>query len=183
MTEQEVKLRFATVEAARQAVMATGSRLVVSRRMLDDRLFDFSDGRLRLMGVTLRVRRDADRAYMTLKGPVQPGPVKSREEWETLVGSAATVEAALGFAGFQVMFRSQKYREEYDLDGAHLAIDETPFGVFVEIEAGSPEAIEHVSARLGRTPADYSLVSYPTLWRQWREAQGLPPADMLFDKV
>ena len=181
MTEKEVKLQFDTVEAARQAVLTAGSRLVVSRRLLEDRLFDFGDGRLRLMGLSLRVRRDADRAYLTLKGPVQPGPVKSREEYETLVGSAATVEAALASAGFQVMFRGQKYREEYDLDGARLALDETPIGVFVEIEAASTEAIAAASTRLGRTPADYSIVSYPTLWRQWREARGLPPADMLFD--
>ena len=181
MTEKEVKLQFDTIEAARQAVITAGGRLVVSRRLLEDRLFDFSDGRIRLMGLTIRVRRDADRAYLTLKGPLQPGPVKSREEYETLVGSAATVEAALGAAGFQVMFRGQKYREEYDLEGARIAVDETPLGAFVEIEAASPEAIAVASARLGRTPADYSLVSYPTLWRQWREAQGLPPADMVFD--
>jgi adenylate cyclase class 2 len=180
MIEQEVKLQFGNLEAARQAVTTAGGRLVVSRRLLDDRLFDFPDGRIRASGMTLRIRRDAECAYFTLKGPVQPGTIKTREEWETSIGSAAIVEAALAAAGMEQMFRSQKYREEYELGQARIAIDEAPVGVFVEIEA-SPEEIDRASTLLGRTRGDYRVESYPTLWRQWRAVRGLPPGDMLFD--
>ncbi|MCC7009305.1 MAG: class IV adenylate cyclase [Acidobacteria bacterium] len=180
MIEQEVKLSFPHVEAARQAIVEAGGRLVVSRRLVDDRLFDLPDGRLRRRGMTLRTRRDAADAYLTVKGPVLAGPVKSREELETRVDDVDVLEAALSAIGFVRTFRAQKYREEYALPSARLTIDQVPFGVFVEIE-GTPDVIARVAGSLGRTPSDYRLESYPTLWRQWCAAAGRPEDDMLFD--
>jgi len=179
LVEQEVKLAFESVEAARQAVIAAGGRLVVSRRLLVDTLFDSRDGRLQRERCALRLRRDAGKAFLTFKGPPQPGPVKSREEIETLVGSADVVEALLRALGFQSGFLHEKFREEYDMDAAHVTIDETPIGTFVEIEA-SPGEIERAAARLGRSQADYRLESYARLFMQWCEARGLTSSEMRF---
>lgn len=179
MIEQEVKLPFPHLEAARQALNAAGGRLVVSRRLIDDRLFDFVDHRLRRGGMTLRTRRDDGQGLLTFKGPVLPGPVKAREELETRVGDLDILEAALRGMGFVQVFRAEKYREEYALAAAHVTIDEVPFGVFVEIEAPAAE-IERAARALGRSPADYRLESYPTLWRQWCQGQGLSDRDMRF---
>ena len=110
--EHEIKLPFSTVESARQAVSAAGGRLDMPRRLLDDRLFDTEDQTLRQSGRALRVRRDGDRAFITFKGPVQPGAVKSREEIETLVGSADIAEAIVLSLGFRRWFRAEKYRED-----------------------------------------------------------------------
>jgi adenylate cyclase class 2 len=177
--EHEVKLVFPDIEAARRAVQTAGGRLVVRRRLLDDRLFDTPDARLRRSGTALRVRRDGDRARLTWKGPVVAGPVKSREEIETGADDAARVEAIVRALGFQPIFRSQKYREEYVLDEAMVTVDETPMGLFVEIE-GAPDRIPRVAAALGRAPADFCLDSYPQLWRRWCEAHGLGARDMVF---
>lgn len=179
MLEQEVKLQFDSVGAARQAVNSAGARLVASRRQLDDRFFDTEDGRLRSAGRALRLRRDGTRAYLTSKGPVQPGPVKIREEIETAVGDASVAEALLLSLGFERWFRSVKYREEFVTGRARLAIDETPMGVFIEIEADTDE-IARVAALLGRTSADYRLESYPSIYRQWCRTRGVAPGDMLF---
>ena len=177
--EQEIKLPFPTLEAARQAVLSAGGRLVLSRRLVDDQLFDTPDFTLREAGTAVRVRRDGPRAALTWKGPSQPGPVKSREELETAIGDADTVSRILSSLGYRASFRSQKYREDYTIDGTTVVIDDTPFGVFLEIEA-SPERIAQVAAALGRTPADYRLESYVGLWRRWCEAHGRPFGDMLF---
>jgi adenylate cyclase class 2 len=180
MIEQEVKLSFPHIEAARQAVTAAGARLVVSRRLLDDRLYDTVDARLRQSGRALRIRREPDRGFVTFKGPVLAGPVKAREELETSVGDPRIADKLLEHLGYHPVFRSQKYREEYALDAAHIAIDEAPVGVFVEIEA-APEEIARVTLLLGRTPRDYQLDSYVTLWRRRCSALGLALTDMLFD--
>ena len=180
--EHEVKLAFPSVEAARQAVSTAGGRLDVSRRLLDDRLFDTEDQTLRQSGRALRVRRDGDRAFITFKGPVQPGAVKSREEIETLVGSADVAEAIVVSLGFRRWFRAEKYREEYLIGEARVTIDETPIGVFVEIEA-PPEAIDEAAARLGRGRSDYRLDSYPSMYAAWCGTQGRPFADMTFEGV
>lgn len=178
--EQEVKLAFASPEAARQAVQRAGGRLVRSRRLIDDRLFDDLEGTLAESGSALRLRLDGERAFVTWKGPAERGPVKSREELETQVHDGQTLFAMLNALGYQQRFRSQKYREDYDLLGAAVTVDETPFGCFVEVES-TPALIATVSETLGRSPADYRLESYPTLWRRWCAANGRPPVDMLFE--
>jgi adenylate cyclase class 2 len=183
MLEHEIKLPFADIPSARQAVLSIGGELIHPRRLIDDQLFDSADGRMAAHGTTLRLRRDGDQAQMTVKGPILPGPVKTREEFETPVGNASVVEHMLAILGFRPVFRSQKYREEYVVDAARIAIDEAPFGVFVEIE-GSESDIAWVSERLGRTPADYRLESYVALWRQHCLERGvIRPIDMTFANV
>jgi predicted adenylyl cyclase CyaB len=180
MLEQEIKLAFDSVAAARRAVSAAGGRLVHPRRLLDDCLFDTADALLKRAGSGLRLRRDGSRAFLAVKGPVQPGPVKTREELESGVADAAVVAAMLESLGFRAVFRSQKYREEYAAGATKIAIDETPAGVFVEIE-GVPEDIGRVSLTMGRTPADFRLESYSALWQEWCADRGVARCDMLFD--
>lgn len=162
MLEQEVKLRFASLEAARQAVNTAGGRLVRSRRLQHDHFLDtpgltLSDARL-----ALRLRREDGGAVLTYKGVPQGGPVKSREEIETIVDDADALELVFARLGFTEQWRFEKHREDYAIGEAHVFIDETPAGVFVEIE-GAPSLIESTAALLGKTPADYILSSYRSL--------------------
>ena len=62
-----------------------------------------------------------------------------------------------------------------------VAIDETPVGVFVEIEGGE-QGIEATAAALGRLPADYILDPYRSLFLQYRDALGLTTSDMVFEE-
>ena len=76
-------------------------------------------------------------------------------------------------------FRYEKYREEYSREDVIVAIDETPVGVFVEIE-GSEHGISTMAESLGRGPGDYLLDSYRGLFLKYRDARGLSGSDMLF---
>lgn len=114
-------------------------------------------------GCALRVRDDATGAVLTFKGPATPGPHKVREEIETAADNAERLLAILTAAGFEPVFRYEKYREELTVPGAIVAIDETPIGTFVEIE-GTAEAIDALAAALGRSPADYITASYRALF-------------------
>jgi len=179
MLEQEVKLAFGDYEAARAAVTSAGARLVASPRLQDDRLFDTRDGDIRARGCTLRIRREEGEAQLTFKGPVQPGPVKTREETEIGVSDAAQLETILAALGLTPWFRYQKRRETYLLDNAKVEIDQTPIGVYVEIE-GPPDAIHRIAAALERTPADYVLDSYRSLYAKWCERKGIASSEMVF---
>jgi len=179
LIEHEVKLSFESPEAARHAVTTAGGRLVISRRLIDDRLFDTADRALARGGTACRLRREPGRAFLTFKGPVQPGPVKTREEAETAVENADDIERIVNLLGFRIVFRSQKYREEYDILGANVTVDETPIGVFVEIEA-APDIIAKVSGLLHRSPLDYRLESYPKLYLEWCAERGITPGHMMF---
>jgi len=177
--EQEVKLAFDTVEAARLAVQTAGGRLEVSRRLIEDRFFDTVDQQLRRGGCAFRIRRDGARTLLTFKSPGPPGPVKSREEIETFIESPAAVEALLAALDLHQWFRGEKYREEYDLAATTVTVDETPIGAYVEIE-GDPDGIGHVAALLGRSAADYRLESYPSLFFDWCRARGITSSEMVF---
>lgn len=160
--EQEVKLAFASLEAARQAVDTAGGRLVRSRRLQDDRFFDTAELTLASTTQALRLRREPDVCTLTYKGTPQPGPVKSREEIETTVADAGHLTAVFERLGFTERWRFEKQREDYVLGDAKVFIDESIVGVFVEIEA-APDVIASTAAALGKTPADYVLASYRTL--------------------
>lgn len=158
---------------------AAGGRLDVSRRLLSDVLFDSEDGRLRAEGTAVRVRRDGHRTFLTFKGRVQRGPVKSRDEFETTVGDPEMAELILAGLGLRPWLRTEKFREEYLLGSARVVIDETPIGVFIEIEA-TPHEIDLAATQLGRGPADYRLESYSRLYFDWCQAHRLPPTNMTF---
>jgi adenylate cyclase class 2 len=180
--EREVKLRFASVEAAREAVLAAGAAPVRGRRLQEDSLLDTADGLLRDRRSALRVRMESGRALLTFKGPIQPSIFKVREELETVVGDGAVLLRLLEELGFRVWFRYEKYREEFALDDAVVAIDETPVGIFVEIE-GSDPTIAAIARGLGRGPSDYILDSYRGLFIRDCERRGIAVTDMLFETV
>jgi adenylate cyclase, class 2 len=181
MIEREIKLRFRSAQEAREAVLAAGAAAVRERRFQDDALFDNEREELRQRRCALRLRRENARSFLTFKGPVQPGPVKIREELETAVSEADVLQRVLEHLDLRVWFRYQKYREEYALGGVVVAIDETPIGTFVELE-GTEAGITAAALALGRTAADYILDSYCGLFMRYREALGFRGADMVFDE-
>jgi adenylate cyclase, class 2 len=178
--EREVKLRFDTVEQAREAVLATGALPLLGRRLQEDSLLDTDDEQLRRRRCVLRVRVECGKSRVTFKGPVQPSPMKLREEAETVVGSGEVLLQVFEELGLHVWFRYEKYREEFSHEDVTVAIDETPVGVFVEIE-GTERGIEETTRALGLTPDDYIVDSYRALYLRYRDARGLSGPDMLFD--
>ena len=186
LLEREIKLLFDTAAEARAAIAAAGASPLRPRRLQDDALFDTDDESLRQRGCTLRVRternaagRPPDEVLLTLKGPVQPGSMKVREEHETSIGDGAALAHVLDALALRIWFRYQKYREEFAAGDVTIAVDETPVGTFVEIEGGR-EAILAMTRALGREPADFILDSYYSLFIKRRDQCGLVGPHMVF---
>ena len=177
--EREIKLRFDSAEEARAKILALGAAPLLGRRLQEDCLFDTEDERLRRQRSTLRVRCEGGKSLLTYKGPAIPGLVKIREEYETVVADGAVLQTILEELGLHCWFRYEKYREEFTNDDVMIAVDETPVGVFVEIEGGE-DAIHETARALGRTPSDYITDSYRFLYLQHRDANGLVGHDMVF---
>jgi adenylate cyclase class 2 len=180
--EREVKLRFSTAEEARAAVLATGATPLRGRRLQEDCLLDTADESLRARRCVLRIRLECGKSRVTWKGPVQPSAMKLREELETLVGDGDILLNIFAELGYRPWFRYQKYREEFALEDVVVAVDETPVGTFVELEGGEA-GIAAMAERLGRTPNDYLLDSYRTLFLEWRRVQRDAGRDMVFDRT
>lgn len=180
MLEREIKLRFNTVEEARDAVLATGASPLLGRRLQEDSLLDTEDEMLRRRRCVLRVRVENGKSRITFKGPVQPSIMKLREELETLVGDGTVLLRILEELGLHVWFVYEKYREEFSHEDVTVAIDETPVGVYVEIE-GSEQGITSTAEALGKSTADYVTDSYRGLFLKYRDEFGLTGTDMVFD--
>lgn len=121
------------------------------------------------------MRADGDRSFVTFKGPVQPGAMKMRDERETAIGDAGLFIGILEELGFRTGFAYEKYREEFQAEQAIVAVDETPVGVFVEIE-GDEAAVHALARAMDRSPADYITDSYRALFLKGGAGRG----DMLF---
>ena len=177
--EREIKLRFDSAEEAREKILALGAAPLLGRRLQEDCLFDTDDERLRRQRSTLRVRSEGGKSLLTFKGPAIPSLIKIREEYETVVADGAVLYTILEQLGLHCWFRYEKYREEFSNDDVVIAIDETPVGVFVEIEGGE-DTIHETARALGRSPSDYITDSYRFLYLQHRDANGLAGHDMVF---
>ena len=177
--EREIKLRFDSADEAREKILALGAAPLLGRRLQEDCLFDTDDERLRRQRSTLRVRSEGGKSLLTFKGPAIPGLVKIREEYETVVADGAALNTILEQLGLHCWFRYEKYREEFTNDDVVIAVDETPVGVFVEIEGGD-DAIHETARALGRSPSDYITDSYRFLFLQHRDANGLAGHNMVF---
>ena len=178
--EREIKLRYASVTSAREAVTAVGATPLRGRRLQDDRLLDWPDGRLRQRRCVLRIRDEAPSGWLTFKAPPQLATMKVREELETKIGDAALLLTLFERLGLQVWFRYQKYREEFERHGVIVAIDETPIGDFVELE-GDESGITTLAQAMGRTREEYELTSYRGLFVKERAGRGMNTTQMVFD--
>jgi adenylate cyclase, class 2 len=183
--EIEVKLSMASVAAARKKIAKLGAKLV-HREVggKDGRvhelniLFDTPDGGFARHGQLLRVRvesaggpsnKGAKRAVLTYKGPGEPqkeARFKVRDEREVVVADDAAMRGILEALGLRGWFRYEKFRTTFELPrnvkwaaGLQIELDETPLGVYVELE-GPPNAIDRAAQELGFSRGEYVTKNY-----------------------
>jgi adenylate cyclase class 2 len=153
--EVETKLRVASHDPVRDRLRELGATLQ-GAGLETNWIFDRPDGSLRARGIGMRIRsmeREAGEdpaSTLTVKGPVQAGPMKSREELEISVSNADTARALLEMIDLTLILGYQKRRESWTLGQCRIELDEPPrIGRFVEIEGPNVEAIRDVQNQLG----------------------------------
>lgn len=177
LIEREVKIRVGDLGAVRSRLREAGAELIEPQSRETNTLFD-REGELQQHGCVLRVRRDGQGSRVTFKGPaVFEEQVKSRTELETSVGSAQRFEEILLALGLRATLRYEKDREQWRLAEAVVALDHTPLGDFVEVEAQRP--LDHLEV-LGLSDMKPETLSYVGLWLRARELDATLGTDMLF---
>ncbi len=172
-------MRCGSAEEARARLQESGFRETRQRTFERNEVFDTPTLLLRQERKLLRLREYGDDRILTYKGPPEAGPHKTRVEIETAVGDAAALREMLGRLGYCVVFRYEKYRAEFEKDGGLALVDETPIGVFVELE-GAPDWIDGFAQRLGFLPGHYITDSYGALYLAWCKEQAIVPGHMEF---
>jgi adenylate cyclase class 2 len=156
-------------------------------------LYDTPESDLRRLGRLLRLRIETPAPSSLVPGARRrivvtskvPAPLaygsryKEKLEREADLRSLRGWPSILGSLGLRPSFRYEKYRTTFRLPGLHLDLDETPVGVFLELE-GAPRAIDRVARTLGFRPRDYVRGTYWDLYAAECRRRGRTPRNMLF---
>lgn len=170
IVETELKYLGPDFEAVRERLLEGGARLVGPRALEVNAVFDDPAGSLRRSGRLLRLRNQRE---LTVKLPVDDDRFKSRREITVMVEGGA-IEELLAGLGYQVVFRYEKHREGWELDGMFVTLDELPFiGPVVEIE-GDPAKIEETASRLSLDSLPTSTSNYLDLFAEYAIRRQLP---------
>jgi adenylate cyclase class 2 len=184
-TRQEVEVKISVASAAKaRALLRQHHFGVIKPRVLEQNmLLDDGNSSLRGRNLLLRVRTAGKVVTCTFKGKESPGAHKRREEREFHADDLDECLALFQGIGYAPSFRYEKYRTELARSGesGHVTLDETPIGVFLELE-GPSRWIDNTAKELGFSRDDYILLSYARLYEQWSAAHGSDPHDMAFSK-
>ena len=181
-----MKLRVADEARLSRQLARLKAKLVRERVHEMNTLYDTPEGNLARRGemLRLRVERPAPRAnragkaeissWLTFKGPAkgqeakQAGRYKIREEHEARISKPEEMSRILEALGLRPWFRYEKFRTSFTLpgmSGLKLEVDETPIGVFVELE-GERGRIDRAAGLLGFEGSDYISKSYGALFME-----------------
>ncbi len=181
--EIEVKFRVHDVAALTHKLLSLGFTEQTPRTFEHNVLFDTPEHSLRAVRSILRVRRYGERWILThkcLPSNFDPSErLKHRDETETQVEDGEALCTVFERLGFARAFVYEKWRAEFADATGHCVIDETPIGVFAELEG--PEAwIDQQSRSLGLAADDLLTLSYGRLFEAWKAETGSPASELTF---
>jgi adenylate cyclase class 2 len=181
MVETEVKIPFhGDPQHAHILIESRGYIVSAPRTLESDQLFDHPASELKNADQLLRLRRSGAHSTVTYKGPATRERYKSREEIEFDVSDPSAFELVLNRLGYTPGFRYEKYRTKFAAAPGIITVDETPIGVFLELE-GPSDWIDSTALRLGFSPSEYSTTSYAALYREYLRSHAGAPANMVFN--
>jgi adenylate cyclase class 2 len=184
--ETEIKFPVSDQAALEAQLPSLGFTLVTPRSFESNTLYDTPARDLRARRELIRIRNYAGRWLLTHKRVPDSGigedRHKHRVETETEVGDGQSLAQVFLSAGLVPVFRYEKWRTEWSDPEGHCVVDETPLGVFAELE-GPPEWIDRIAAALSVDPSRRMTLSYGRLFDLWRERTGSSAQDLTFEAV
>lgn len=195
--EIEIKLRITDIPELLRKIKKL--HVIPQPRLREQNiLYDTPQSHLRRRKMLLRLRIETsanhhapanpakERVILTSKAPPQPqrnnrpSRYKIRAEREQVASiSSRQYAKALTSLGFRPAFRYDKFRTTFRLQDLHLDLDETPAGVYLELE-GTPKAIDRAAKALGFAKDQYLRATYWDLYVAACRRRGTKPKNMLF---
>ncbi|HEX4037082.1 MAG TPA: class IV adenylate cyclase [Acidobacteriaceae bacterium] len=186
MVEIEVKFAVTDPNTLIARLNAAGFHEETPRTFERNILYDTPDRRLRSQQSILRVRRYGERWVVTHKCLTPDNDPaarhKQREETETEVKDGEAIGTIFSRLGFAPAFIYEKYRTEFADATGHCVLDETPIGVYAELE-GPSDWIDSTGHKLGIDPAHFITLSYGRLFDQWRQQTNSKAQDFTFEEI
>ena len=189
MQSAEIELKFliSDIASLEARLPGLGFHLDTPRTFEANTLFDTPERSLRAKGQILRLRQYGTLWTLTHKRTPDdddPGSrYKTRIETETHVDDAEALEEIVHQLGYSPAFRYEKFRTEWSHGtNKHLVIDETPIGIWGELE-GPVSWIDSMLAELSIDPATCTTQSYGKLFLGWKERTESPAENLTFAEI
>jgi adenylate cyclase class 2 len=194
MQNSEIELKFSLPdpEALQTRLPTLGFHLVTPRTFEHNTLYDTPNRDLRARREILRIRQYGPLCTVTHKRlPNQQDPVdttryKIRIETETTIAEPDAMSEIFQQLGYSPAFVYEKYRTEWSCATgdviAHLVIDETPIGNYVELE-GPTAWIDQTLIDLNIDPATCLTDSYGKLFLDWKQRTSSPAENLTFTEI
>jgi adenylate cyclase class 2 len=188
MVAAEIELKFpvADVRRFRATAEELGFELVTERTFESNTLYDTAERALREKKQILRLREYGGVNTVTHKRKANVNDLdvhyKTRIETESVVEDSAALAEIFAQLGYQAVFRYEKFRTEFVHGPGKLVLDETPIGVWAELE-GDPAWIDATIAGLGVNQATCITDSYGKLFLNWKSETQSPAENLTFDEV
>jgi len=184
-TEIEAKMKVSDFAPLRSKLQSLGAKRL-GMELETNNFFDAPDQHLQKEDRGLRIRVAVDEAgkshcTVTMKGPLQKGPFKTREEIEFTASDPDAVRAIFENLGFGLTLSFQKRRESWSFGGCSVELDDLPFlGKYVEIEGKTEKEIADARNALGL--ADLSSISsgYIALLSRYLQEHQIPERHIRF---
>jgi adenylate cyclase, class 2 len=184
--EIEVKFRVANHNALEAQLRRLGFHCDTPRTFERNILFDTPARDLRNTRQILRLRSYDGKWVVTHKQTLpDDSPLarhKQRIETESRVEDGAALERIFAALGYQPAFVYEKWRSEWSDAEGHCVIDETPIGLYAELE-GPPAWIDATLDRLQVHSTDVTTLSYGRLFEVWQQETGSKAANMAFAEI
>jgi adenylate cyclase class 2 len=184
--EIEVKFRVADPAGLEKKLQSVGFRCVTPRTFERNVLYDTPDRRLRAQQAILRIRKYGERWLLTHKClPRDNDPAarhKHRVETETIITDGEALGVVFTQLGYEPVFAYEKWRTEFADSTGHRVLDETPIGIFAELE-GPEEWIDTIALKLGLDASQLITLSYGRLFEEWRARTGSTASDLTFAAI
>ena len=179
--ETEIKVQVSRPSLLKKRLRALGASRVQRRHFETNEILDFKDGRFRKARLLLRLRRADGKGFLAFKGPrVMRDGIKGRREIEIEIADPDALKEILRALGLRTVYRYEKFRTVFRLGRTLITLDETPIGVYAEVE-GSATSIRRTAFRLGFGPHQYITETYSDLHSKYRRENRLHGRDMRFN--
>lgn len=184
--EIEVKFQVTDPGLLEEKLRGIGFRCITPRTFERNVLYDTKDRRLRAQQSILRIRKYGNRWVLTHKCLTPENKPdarhKCRIETESEVADGEALGTVFTHLGYEPAFTYEKWRTEYADATGHCVLDETPIGIFAELE-GPGEWIDRVGAQLGLKQSQMITLSYGRLFDEWRERMASSATDLTFAAI
>lgn len=146
-TEIEVKFLNVHHDTIREKLQKAGAKLITPMRLMRRVTIDTED--MRHKNAYIRIRDEGNKITMTYK-QFDELSIDGAKEIETEVSDFQTTIDLLNVAGLPHNSFQESKREEWQLNGVEIVLDEWPWlNPYIEIEGHSKESIQKTAELLG----------------------------------